>query len=126
MATLASILQLQEHESWIDFLVEELHHPTYGFPNNQVISTIIGHDSSLYAVIFSYLCDQVIPETLTCNPKIQLLYNASHYTLVFGDLYRKNLDKMLLRCLELEESKKTLTKVHDEICGAHSNGLALA
>ena len=106
--------------------MEELRHPTYDFFDNQVICTVVGHDSSYYAAIFSYLCDQVIPDTLTCNQKFQLLRNASHYTLVSGDLYRKGLNRMLLRCLELEESEKALAKVHDGICGAHSNGLALA
>ena len=126
MATLASILQLQEHESRFEFLVEELRHPAYDSSDNQVICTVVGHDSSRYAPIFSYLRDQVIPETLTRNQKRQLLRNASHYTLVSGDLYRKGLDGTLLRCLELEESEKALAEVHDGICGAHSNGLALA
>ena len=36
------------------------------------------------------------------------------------------LDGTLIRCLELEESKKELAKVYDDICGAHSNGLSLA
>ena len=57
MATLASILQLQEHESSFEFLVEELHYPTYDSFDNQVICTIVGHDSSCYVAIFSYLCD---------------------------------------------------------------------
>ena len=106
--------------------MEELRHPAYDSSDNQVICTVVGHDSSRYAAIFSYLCDQVIPETLTRNQKCQLLRNASHYTWVSGDLYRKGLDRTLLRCLELEESEKALAEVHDGICGAHSNGLALA
>ena len=57
MATLASILQLQEHESRFEFLVEELRQPAYDSSDNQVIYTIVGHDSSRYAVIFSYLHD---------------------------------------------------------------------
>jgi len=126
MATLASILQLQEHESRFEFLVEELCHPSYDSSDNQVIYTIVGHDSSRYTAIFSYLYDQVIPKTLTHNQKCQLICNASHYTLVSGDLYKKSLDRMFLRCLELEESKKALVEVHEGICGAHSNGLALA
>lgn len=126
MATLASILQLQEHELRFEFLVEELCHPTYDSSDNQVICTIVGNDSSRYATIFSYLHDQVIPETHTCKQKCQLLRNASHYTFVSSDLYRKGLDGMLLGCLELEEFEKALAKVHDGICGAHSNGLALA
>ena len=76
MATLASILQLQEHESRFEFLVEELRQPTYDSPNNQVIYTIVGHDSSSYADIFSYLCDQILPENLTRNQKFQLFHNA--------------------------------------------------
>ena len=90
-----------------------------------MIYTIIGHDSSYYVAIFCYLHDQVIPKTLMCNQRCQLLHNASHYTLVSGDLSRKILDKTLLRCLELEESEKALVEVHNGICGAHSNGLAL-
>ena len=77
MATLASILQLQEHESRFEFLVEELHHLAYDSSNNQVICTIVGHDSSHYVATFSYLHDQVIPKTLTCNQKFQLLCNIS-------------------------------------------------
>ena len=46
--------------------------------------------------------------------------------MVSGDLYRKGLDETLLRCLEIEESEKALAEVHGGICGAHSNGLALA
>ena len=126
MATLASILQLQEHESRFEFLVEELCHPAYDSSDNQVIYIVVGHDSSRYMAILSYLCDQVIPKTLTRNQKCQLLHNAPHYTLVSGNLYRKSLDEMLLRCLKLEESKKEITEVHDGICGAHSNGLTLA
>ena len=104
MATLASILQLQEYESYFEFLVEELCYPAYDSPNNQVINIVVGHDSSWYTTIFSYLRDQVMPDNLSCNEKCQLICNASHFTLVFGDLYRKSLDGTLLRCLEKEES----------------------
>lgn len=57
MATLASILQLQEHESPFEFMVEELRQPAYDSSDNQVICIVVGHDSSRYAVIFSYLRD---------------------------------------------------------------------
>lgn len=60
------------------------------------------------------------------NQKFQLLCNSSHYTLVFSDLYRKSLDKIFLRCLELQESEKALIEVYNDICGVHSNGLALS
>ena len=57
MDTLASILQLQEHELQFEFLVEELRHPAYDSSDNQVIFIIVGHDYYCYVVIFSYLCD---------------------------------------------------------------------
>ena len=61
-----------------------------------------------------------------CIEKFQFIYNDSHYTLVSGDLHRKGLDETLLRCLEIDMFKKSLAEVHDDICGSHSNGLALA
>ena len=76
--------------------------------------------------IFSCLCDQIIPKNLMRNQKFKLLHNASHYTLVFSDLYRKGLDKMLLRCLELEDFEKAFVDVHDGICREYFNGLALS
>ena len=55
MATLVSILQLEEHIPCFEFLVEELPHLSYDSPNDYVIYTMVGHDSSSYATIFSYL-----------------------------------------------------------------------
>ena len=45
MATLASILQLEEHESCFEFLVEELCHPAYDSFDNNLIYTIVTHGS---------------------------------------------------------------------------------
>ena len=45
MAILASILQLEEHESRFEFPVEELCHPAYDFPDGCIIYTMVGHDS---------------------------------------------------------------------------------
>ena len=126
MATLASILWLKEHDSCFEFLVEELCYPAYDSPDNQVIHTVVSHDSSWYATIYSYHWHQIILDNLTHNEKFQLIHNASHFTLVSGDLYGKSLDGTLLRCLEKEESEKALADIHNGICGSHSNGLALA
>ena len=125
MATFASILWLEEHESHFEFMVEELHYPTYSH-DDQTIHAMITHDSSHYASIFSYLRDQIVPDNLTHNEKCQLICNASHFILISSDLYRKILDGTLLRCLEKEDSDKAPVDVHDSICGSHSNSLALA
>ena len=46
-------------------MVEGLHHPIYYYQESHVICTLVGHESSHYGVIYSYLCDEIIPETLT-------------------------------------------------------------
>ena len=63
MATLASLLQLEQHESRYEFLVEELHHPICDSQESHVICTLVGHESSHYGAIYSYLHDGIIPET---------------------------------------------------------------
>ena len=86
METLAFILQLQGHESFFEFQVEELNHLTYDSHDDWIIFTIVGHDSSCYSTIFSYVRDQTIPKNLTCNKKCQVIRKALHYTLVFDDV----------------------------------------
>ena len=91
-----------------------------------MICSIIGHDSSHYHHIYSYLHEQIIPDGLTWNEKHHLIRNASQYVIIADDLFRRSLDGTLLRCLEPEESKRALVDVHEGICGSHSNGLTLA
>lgn len=88
MATLASIPELEESNFHFEFLVEELHYPAYDSPESQIVYSIIGHDSSRYNHIYSYLCDQIIPENLTHNEKRNLTQNASRYVIVVNDLFR--------------------------------------
>ena len=63
MATLASLLQLEKDESRFELLVEELHHPIYDSQESHVICTLVGHESSCYNAIYSYLCDGIIHKT---------------------------------------------------------------
>jgi hypothetical protein len=41
------------------------------------------------------------------------------YMLLDGDLYRRTIDGVLLKCLGEEHAKVAAREVHDEICGAH-------
>ena len=91
-----------------------------------MIFSIVGHDASRYHHIYSYLHDQIIPNNLTQNKKCHLIHNASWYVIIANDLFRRGLDRKLLRCLEPNESKCTLIDVHKGICRFHSNGLTLA
>ena len=126
MATLASLLQMPENDLRHEFLVDTLHYPAYDTPETQMICSIVGHDSSRYHHIYSYLHDQIIPDGLTRNEKRHLIRNASRYVIIADDLFRRSLDGTLLRCLESNKSKHALVDVHKGICGSHSNGLTLA
>ena len=65
MATLASLLQMLENDLRHEFLVDVSHYPAYDTPKTRMIYSIIGHDSSYYHHIYSYLHDQIIPDGLT-------------------------------------------------------------
>lgn len=125
MVTLASIPELQESIFCFEFLVEELHYPAYDSLESQMACSIIGHDSSHYIHIYSYLRDQIVPKNLTCNEKRNLTQNASQ-SIIANDLFRQGLDSTLLRSIETEESQRALLEVREGICGSHSNGLILA
>ena len=126
MAILASLLHMPEDDLQHEFLMDMLHYPAYDTPKTRMIYSIVGHDSSRYHHIYSYLCDQIILDGLTWNEKRHLIRNASRYVIIADDLFRRSLDGTLLRCLESDESKRALVDVHEGICGSHSNDLTLA
>jgi hypothetical protein len=43
------------------------------------------------------------------------------YTSLDGDLYRRTIDGVLLKCLGEEHAKVAAREVHDGICGAHQS-----
>lgn len=47
---------------------------------------------------------------------------ALNYTLIDDVLFRKTLDKCLLRCLSKKESLKSMAEVHEGVCGSHQSG----
>ena len=65
MATLASLLQMPENDLRHEFLVETLLYPAYDAFESRMIYSIVGHDSSYYHHIYSYLRDQTILDGLT-------------------------------------------------------------
>ena len=65
MATLASLLQMLENDLRHEFLVETLLYLAYNSPESRMIYSIVGHDSSCYDHIYSYLRDQIILDGLT-------------------------------------------------------------
>ena len=49
----------------------------------------------------------------------KIRWQAFKYTLLDGDLYRRNIDGVLLKCLDEDQSKVAMGEVHEGICGTH-------
>jgi hypothetical protein len=43
------------------------------------------------------------------------------YTSLDGDIYRRTIDGVLLKCLGEENAKVAAREVHDRICGVHQS-----
>jgi ribonuclease HI len=55
----------------------------------------------------------------TTNKKVK--WQVLKYTSLDGDLYRRTIDGVLLKCLGEEHAKVAAREVHDGICGAHQS-----
>ncbi|XP_072073936.1 uncharacterized protein [Arachis hypogaea] len=51
---------------------------------------------------------------------------AAKYTIIQGQLFKKGLNQPLLKCLGPNQTDYILSKVHEECCGHHIGGKALA
>ena len=41
-------------------------------------------------------------------------------------LHKRNYDMMLIWCVDVEEAKQIIIKIHEGICGTHTNGHMMA
>ena len=67
-----------------------------------------------------YLKEDRLPEDRDMARKVR--YDAEHYLLLNGRLYKRGISTSLLRCLNIEEAKRVLSEIHDGVCGNHSDG----
>ncbi|RDY09021.1 hypothetical protein CR513_06679, partial [Mucuna pruriens] len=74
--------------------------------------------------ILDYLQKRVVLD----NPKeaLRTTKEATKYTILGQQLYRRGFSFPLLRCLEEEESSYVVKEVHEGVCGTHIGGRALA
>ncbi|XP_073138880.1 uncharacterized protein [Henckelia pumila] len=62
------------------------------------------------------------PEKSTpCSLRMKVL----SYVLVKGDLYRKDMDGLLLRCIGFPEAMEVMKQVHEGVCGAPQLGIKM-
>jgi hypothetical protein len=70
-------------------------------------------DSDWRHVLIKYL------EDLSSSRDRKVPLQALRYTLLDGELYRRTIDGVLLRCVGREEAKIAMREVHEGMCRAH-------
>jgi len=126
MATIASLLEIPEYESWYEFLVETIQQPAYDLLETHSICLLVGFDSPWYGKTYTYLKENILPPNLSSNQKQTFIWQTSCYTIIADTLYRRGLDGTFLCCLEQEESITALQDIHEGIHGTHSSSPSLA
>ena len=108
MATIASLLDVEDTKARFEFLVEPVSYPSYDDPNTQIIGYINGQDSPPYGDLYGYIKTNTIPSNLSHNQKCNFLHWIAYYILIVDTLYWRGFDDTLLRCLEHDESQLAL------------------
>lgn len=126
MVTIGSLLNMPANETQFEFNIEQLMLPGYETPLTEYICAIVGPESPWYNEIYTYLHTQYMSPDLSRNQKKTYIRQASRYTIIADNLYKKGFDGTLLRCLDENEAQLSLKEVHDGICGAHQSGPLLS
>ena len=71
-----------------------------------------------------YLLQGELPENK--NKAKNLRIRAARYALISYHLYHKSFTGPYLRCLNSEDAQRLLEKIHEGVCGNHSDGRSLA
>jgi hypothetical protein len=79
----------------------------------------------IYDIKF-YLKHGATPEHLNPKKRRELRLRYAPFQLINDVLFRKKFDGVLLRCLEKDESKKVLNKLHYGNVGGHFGGKTIA
>lgn len=126
MATVGSLLQIQENIQKCEFLVKHLLIPTYDVLESNMVCVLVGPNSPWYQETYAYLHDNTIPPYLTETQQQTFIGRSTHYTILGDTLFPRQYYGTLLMCLDKEEVEQTLCEVHESIYEAHSSGLTLA
>ena len=78
--------------------------------------------NSWYNDLKYYLTHGKSPSHLDAQKKQALRLNSSQYQMIDGVLFWQNDDIVLLRCLEKDDVKHVLAKLHDGPAGSHFSG----
>ncbi|RDY09020.1 Retrovirus-related Pol polyprotein, partial [Mucuna pruriens] len=118
---LAKLASTQRRGQQKTMIPEKLSMPAIERP--EILS--IGNKAATWMTpILDYLKKGAVPE----DPKeaLKTTKEATKYTILGQQLYRRGFSFPLLKCLEEEESSYVIKEVHEGVCGTHIGGRALA
>ncbi|XP_016165249.1 uncharacterized protein LOC107607864 [Arachis ipaensis] len=94
-------------------------------PSINLIGTFnIVHENSWQKPHIQFLRNGDIPEEVKDQKKFKR--QASFFTLLNNDLYRRGYSRPLLKCLDRSEADLVIDEAHEGICGIHSGARSLA
>ncbi|XP_070004450.1 uncharacterized protein [Nicotiana sylvestris] len=121
LATLASMLPYpgNVHIDPLEIQIPERH----GYFNTVEVEPDV---RPWYHDIKRFLKTKEYPEQASGDQKRTIRRLASGFFLSGEVLYKRTLDVNLLRCVDAQEAKRIMNKVHAGVCGPHMNGYVLA
>ena len=82
-----------------------------------------GSPDAWISEIRGYLRDNILPDDDVSAERIVRL--AKRYAVVEGDLYRRDANGILMRCISQGEGRELLAEIHGGECGSHSSSRTL-
>ena len=73
----------------------------------------------MYSGIIHFLQKLEVPPVLTPNQALTLKLKSVKFCIVDKLLYWKDMSRVLLRCLDKEESDQVIHRFHSSTCGGH-------
>jgi len=121
LTTLSSMFELNQEGELQAIKMKSHEHPFYCHFITEELDS-----KPWYFDIKQYIKDHEYPETTTENDKQKLRRLVANFMLNGDMLYKRNLDMVLLRCVNAKEVELILRKVHEGTFGTHMNGYSMA
>ncbi|KAK9672470.1 hypothetical protein RND81_12G103000 [Saponaria officinalis] len=92
--------------------------------NDEVVQVcglnILESESDWRSEIIKFLKD---PSMKGINPKLKR--QSYRYFLIEDELYNKDSQRILLKCLNSDDALLAMTEIHEGVCGAHRSGVKM-
>ena len=121
LATLPSMIVVKYWNEVPNLSVMRLDRPAHVFAVEE-----IKDEKPWYYDIKCFLQIQVYPPGKSLKDKKTLIRLAGNFYLNGDILYKRNLDMVLLKCVDRNEADLLMTEVHEGSFATHSNGYAMA